>query len=55
METERDERSREPEDIGPALLARALSGDVEAQMLWLSIRRPDKWSGVVSEETEDGN
>lgn len=35
------------------LYEKAVGGDLEAQIQWLTSRRPDRWSRTPSEDTEE--
>lgn len=42
-------------EVENALLKKALSGDVTAQIYWLKNRRPDKWRDKPEPKTSTGN
>lgn len=51
METDQKELERYKAE--QALYEKAVGGDVEAQIQWLTSRRPDRWSRTPSEDTEE--
>ena len=48
-----DQKELERYKAEQALYERAVSGDVDAQILWLMSRRPDEWKYAPSEEDYD--